>query len=130
MEDSKYWDGQNVYDKNLGQKHEDVINKLADIAGITDSDLISKAKSGNVWGANSDAIFKKAVDTLAAKDYQKAVRLYNQVKGMYGSDKPLQFAKNFTLYDGSNAFTDANKRNWLESEAGVEDVKGYYNRDN
>ena len=130
MEDSEYWDGQNVYDKNLGQKHEDVINKLADIAGITDSDLISKAKSGNVWGANSDAIFKKAVDTLAAKDYQKAVRLYNQVKGMYGSDKPLQFAKNFTLYDGSNAFTDANKRNWLESEAGVEDVKGYYNRDN
>lgn len=130
MEDYEYWDGQNVYDKNLGQKHEDVINKLADIAGITDSDLISKAKSGNVWGANSDAIFKKAVDTLAAKDYQKAVRLYNQVKGMYGSNKPLQFAKNFTLYDGSNAFTDANKRNWLESEAGVEDVKGYYNRDN
>lgn len=130
MEDSEYWDGQNVYDKNLEQKHEDVINKLADIAGITDSDLISKAKNGNVWGANSDAIFKKAVDTLAAKDYQKAVQLYNQVKGMYGSDKPLQFAKNFTLYDGSNAFTDANKRNWLESKAGVEDVKGYYNRDN
>lgn len=130
MEDSKYWDGQNVYDENLGQTHEDVINKLAEIAGINDSDLISKAKSRNIWGANSDAIFQKAVDTLAAKDYQKAVRLYNQVKGMYGSDKPLQFAKNFTLYDGSNAFTDANKRNWLESEAGVEDVKGYYNRDN
>lgn len=129
MEDSEYWDGQNVYDRNLGQTHEDVINKLANIAGITDSDLISKAKSGNVWGANSDAIFKKAVDTLAAKDYQKAVRLYNQVKGMYGSDKPLQFAKNFTLYDGSDAFTNTNKRNWLESEAGVEDVKGYYNRD-
>ena len=123
MEDHEYWNGQNVYDKNLGQTHEDVINKLANIAGITDSDLISKAKSGNVWGANSDAIFQKAVDTLAAKDYQKAVRLYNQVKGMYGSDKPLQFAKNFTLYDGSNAFTGANKRNWLESEAGVNDLK-------
>lgn len=130
MEDSKYWDGQNVYDKNLGQTHEDVIDKLANIAGITDSDLISKAKSKNIWGANSDAIFRKAVDTLAAKDYQKAVQLYNQVKGMYGSNKPLQFAKNFTLYDGSSAFTDANKRNWLESKAGVEDVKGYYNRDN
>lgn len=130
MEDSEYWDGQNVYDKNLGQKHEDVINKLADIAGITDSDLISKAKNGNVWGANSDAIFKKAVDTLAAKDYQKAVRLYNQVKGMYGSDKPLQFAKNFTLYDGSNAFTNANKRNWLESEAGVADVTNFYQNNN
>ena len=129
MEDHEYWNGQNVYDKNLGQTHEDVINKLSNIAGITDSDLISKAKSGNVWGANSDAIFQKAIDTLAAKDYQKAVRLYNQVKGMYGSDKPLQFAKNFTLYDGSNAFTDANKRNWLESEAGVNDVKQFYQRD-
>ena len=126
MEDSEYWDGQNVYDQNLGQTHEDVINKLANIAGITDSDLINKAKSKHIWGANSDAIFKKAVDTLAAKDYQKAVRLYNQVKGMYGSDKPLQFAKNFTLYDGSNAFTSANKRNWLESEAGVNDVTDYY----
>lgn len=129
MEDSKYWDGQNVYDQNLGQTHEDVINNLANIAGITDSDLISKAKSKNIWGANSDAIFQKAIDTLAAKDYLKAVQLYNQVKGMYGSDKPLKFAKNFTLYDGSNAFTKANKRNWLESKAGVEDVKSYYDRD-
>lgn len=129
MEDSEYWDGQNVYDPNLGQTHEDVINKLANIAEITDSDLISKAKQGKVWGTNSDAIFRKAIDTLAAKDYQKAVQLYNQVKGMYGSDKPLQFVKNFTLYDGSNAFTKANKRNWLESKAGVEDVKNYYNRD-
>lgn len=130
MEDYEYWDSQNVYDKNLGQTHEDVINKLADIAGITDSDLISKAKSKHIWGANSDAIFRKAIDTLAAKDYQKAVQLYNQVKGMYGSDKPLKFAKNFTLYDGSNAFTKANKRNWLESKAGVDDVISYYNRDN
>lgn len=130
MEDSKYWDDQNVYDENLGQTHEDVINKLAEIAGINDSDLISKAKSRNIWGANSDAIFQKAIDTLAAKDYQKAVQLYNQVKGMYGSDKPLKFAKNFTLYDGSNAFTKANKRNWLESKAGIEDVKSYYDRDN
>lgn len=126
MEDSKYWNGQNVYDPKLGETHENVISKLAEIAGINDSDLISKAKSGNVWGDNSNAIFKKAVDTLAAKDYKKAAQLYNQVKGMYGSDKRLRFAKNSTLYDGSNAFTDANKRNWLESEAGVDDVDQFY----
>lgn len=130
MDNSNYWNGQNVYDQNLGETHESVISKLAEIAGINDSDLISKAKSGNVWGANSDAIFKKAVDTLAAKDYKKAVQLYNQVKGMYGSDKPLKFAKNSTLYDGSNAFTDANKRNWLESKAGVEDVNQFYENSN
>lgn len=126
MDNSNYWNAQNVYDQNLGVTHENVINKLAEIAGINDSDLISKAKSGNVWGANSDAIFKKAVDTLAAKNYKEAVQLYNQIKGMYGSDKPLKFAKNSTLYDGSNAFTDANKRNWLESKAGVEDVNQLY----
>lgn len=130
MDNSNYWNAQNVYDQNLGVTHENVINKLAEIAGINDSDLISKAKSGNVWGANSDAIFKKAVDTLAAKNYKEAVQLYNQVKGMYGSDKPLKFAKNSTLYDGSNAFTDANKRNWLESEAGVEDVNQFYENSN
>ena len=130
MDNSKYWNGQNVYDPNLGNTHESVINNLAEIAGINDSDLISKAKSGNVWGANSDAIFKKAVDTLAAKDYKKAIQLYNQVKGMYGSDKQLKFAKNSTLYDGSNAFTDANKRNWLESKAGVEDVNQFYANSN
>lgn len=126
MENSKYWNDQNVYDKNLEGTHENVINKLAEIAGINDSDLISKAKSGNVWGANSDAIFQKAVDTLAAKDYKQAVQLYNQIKGMYGNDKSLQFVKNFTLYDGRNAFTNTNKRNWLESEAGVNDVDQFY----
>lgn len=130
MDNSNYWNAQNVYDQNLGVTHENVINKLAEIAGINNSDLISKAKSGNVWGANSDAIFKKAVDTLAAKDYKKAIQLYNQVKGMYGSDKQLKFAKNSTLYDGSNAFTDANKRNWLESKAGVEDVNQFYANSN
>lgn len=130
MDNSNYWNAQNVYDQNLGVTHENVINKLAEIAGINNSDLISKAKSGNVWGANSDTIFKKAVDTLAAKDYKKAIQLYNQVKGMYGSDKQLKFAKNSTLYDGSNAFTDANKRNWLESKAGVEDVNQFYANSN
>ena len=130
MDDSKYWNNQNVYDQNLGETHENVINKLAEIAGINDSDLISKAKSGNVWGANSDAIFKKAIDTLAAKNYKQAVQLYNQVKGMYGSNNPLKFAKNSTLYDGSNAFTDANKRNWLESKAGVQDVNQFYETSN
>lgn len=128
MENSKYWNDLNVYDPNLGETHENVISKLAEIAGINDSDLISKAKSGNVWGANSDAIFKKAVDTLAAKDYKKAVQLYNQVKGMYGSDKPLKFVKNFSLYDGTNAFTNANKRNWLESREGVDDITDFYSK--
>ena len=130
MDDSKYWNNQNVYDQNLEETHENVINKLAEIAGINDSDLISKAKSGNVWGANSDAIFKKAIDTLAAKNYKQAVQLYNQVKRMYGSNKSLKFAKNSTLYDGSNAFTDANKRNWLESKAGVQDVNQFYENSN
>lgn len=130
MENSKYWNSQNVYDPKLEETHEKVIDKLAEIAGIDDQDLISKAKSRNVWGANSDAIFQKAVDTLAAKDYKQAVQLYNQIKGMYGNDKPLQFVKNFTLYDGRNAFTNTNKRNWLESKAGVDDITNFYKNTN
>ena len=124
MEDADYW-GKLKYDSDLGNDHNTVIKNLADIAGITDETLINNAQDGKTWGDYSNKIFQAALDKLVQTDYKKAVKLYNTVKDMSTKDW-FTFHGNTTLYNGTNTFTNANKRNWLESEAGVKDVTDFY----
>lgn len=128
MEDEDYWNEVTGY-KGISDNHADNIRKLAEIAGITDEDLIAKAIDGNNWGSKSNEIFQKAVDKLAQTNYKEAKRLYNTINGMYyGKDHRGNVFNNTTLYNGEGAFTATNKRNWLESRAGVTDVDEFYNK--
>lgn len=128
MEDEDYWNGITGY-QGISDNHADNIKTLARIAGITDEALIEKAIKGGNWGSKSNEIFQKAVDKLAQTNYKEAKKLYNTINGMYyGKDHKGNVFKNTTLYDGAGAFTDTNKRNWLESQAGVNDVDDFYNK--
>ncbi len=141
--DARSWAGRNYMEKNdwdaLKYKpadnfidHNTVIDHLASLAGDNISkDIIDKAKKGNVWGNASNQIFQAALDNLAKTNYKEARELYNSINSLYGgNNKNFKFYNNTRLYDGSNAFTDANKRNWLESEAGVNDVNQFYENSN
>lgn len=126
MDDTQYWDLVGNY-AGLGEDHDSVITKLAEIAGTKDESLIKRAKSGGTWGNASNQIFQEALDKLAQTDYKKAKQLYNAINSRYYDGGGGNVYKNTTLYKGDNAFTDTNRRNWLESEAGVKDVTDYYN---
>ena len=125
MDDTKYWDSVGNY-AGLGEDHDSVITKLAEIAGTKDDSLIKRAKSGGTWGNASNQIFQEALDKLAQTDYKKAKQLYNTINSRYYGGGGGNVFKNTALYKGDNAFTDTNRRNWLESEAGVKDVTDYY----
>lgn len=141
--DARSWAGRNYMDKKdwgalkYGQEnkftnHDAVIDHLVSLAGPNISEeLIAQAKRGSTWGKASNQIFQAALDNLAKTNYREAKALYNSINGLYGkNDKNFQFFNNTSLYDGSNAFTNANKRNWLESEAGVTDVTNFYQNNN
>lgn len=136
--DARSWAGRNYmekkdwdaleYDPATGFKdHDAVIDHLVSLAGNNVSqETIDKAKKGGIWGNASNQIFQAALDNLAKTDYREARALYNSIRNKYSNTGPFRFEKGATLYDGSNAFTGANTRNWLESEAGVKDVTDYY----
>ena len=141
--DARSWAGRNYMDKkdwgalkyeqeNKFTNHDAVIDHLVSLAGDNISqETIDKAKKGGIWGNASNQIFQAALDNLAKTNYREAKALYNSINGLYGkNDKNFQFFNNTSLYDGSNAFTNANKRNWLESEAGVADVTNFYQNNN
>ena len=141
--DARSWAGRNYMDKkdwgalkyeqeNKFTNHDAVIDHLVSLAGPNISEeLIAQAKRGSTWGKASNQIFQAALDNLAKTNYREAKALYNSINGLYGkNDKNFQFFNNTSLYDGSNAFTNANKRNWLESEAGVADVTNFYQNNN
>lgn len=141
--DARSWAGRNYMDKkdwgalkyeqeNKFTNHDAVIDHLVSLAGPNISEeLIAQAKRGSTWGKASNQIFQAALDNLAKTNYREAKALYNSINGLYGkNDKNFQFFNNTSLYDGSNAFTNANKRNWLESEAGVADVTDFYQNNN
>ena len=141
--DARSWAGRNYMDKkdwgalkyeqeNKFTNHDTVIDHLVSLAGPNISEeLIAQAKRGSTWGKASNQIFQAALDNLAKTNYREAKALYNSINGLYGkNDKNFQFFNNTSLYDGSNAFTNANKRNWLESEAGVADVTNFYQNNN
>lgn len=141
--DARAWAGRNYMDKkdwgalkykyeNKFTNHDAVIDHLVSLAGPNISEeLIAQAKRGNTWGKASNQIFQAALDNLAKTNYREAKALYNSINGLYGkNDTNFQFFNNTSLYDGSNAFTNANKRNWLESEAGVADVTNFYQNNN
>ena len=141
--DARSWAGRNYMDKkdwgalkyeqeNKFTNHDAVIDHLVSLAGPNMSEeLIAQAKRGSTWGKASNQIFQAALDNLAKTNYREAKALYNSINGLYGkNDKNFQFFNNTSLYDGSNAFTNANKRNWLESEAGVADVTNFYQNNN
>ena len=128
MEDEDYWNEVTGYD-GISDNHANNIRKLAEIAGITDEDLIAKAIAGNNWGSKSNEIFQRAVDKLAQTNYKEAKKLYNTINEMYyGKNHKGNVFNNTTLYNGTGAFTNTNKRNWLESRAGVNDVDEFYNK--
>lgn len=136
--DARSWAGRNYMEKNNWdaleydpatslQDHNAVIDHLVSLAGDNISkETIDKAKKGGIWGNASNQIFQAALDNLAKTDYREARALYNSIRNKYSDTGPFRFEKGATLYDGSNAFIDANKRNWLESEAGVKDVTNFY----
>ena len=136
--DARSWAGRNYmekkdwdaleYDPATGFKdHDAVIDHLVSLAGNNVSqETIDKAKKGGIWGNASNQIFQAALDNLAKTDYREARALYNSIRNKYSNTGPFRFEKGATLYDGSNAFTGANTRNWLESEAGVNDVNQFY----
>lgn len=137
--DARSWAGRNYMEKNNWDAlkyepadnfidHNTVIDHLASLAGDNIyKDIIDKAKKGNVWGNASNQIFQAALDNLAKTNYKEARELYNSINSLYGgNNKNFKFYNNTRLYDGSNAFTDANKRNWLESKAGVDDITDFY----
>lgn len=141
--DARSWAGRNYMEKkdwgalkykqeNKFTNHDAVIDHLVSLAGPNISEeLIAQAKRGSTWGKASNQIFQAALDNLAKTNYREAKALYNSINGLYGkNDENFQFFNNTSLYDGSNAFTDANKRNWLESKAGVDDVTDFYKNDN
>ena len=115
------------YDEDLGSDHNTIIKNLANIAGITDETLIKKAQDGETWGDRSNEIFQAALDKLVQTDYTQAVGLYNKINNMFKA-KVITPYKDTRLYDGTKTFTDANKRNWLESRAGVEDITNFYSQ--
>lgn len=129
MEDKDYWNDIGQYDDTWSNyDHNNIITELASIAGIDNDELIKAAQKGGTWGTNSNTIFQKAVEKLAQTDYKRAKQLYNQINGMYyGKDRTGNVHGNTTLYNGESAFTNTNKRNWLESEKGVNDIDKYYN---
>ena len=136
--DARSWAGRNYmekkdwdaleYDPATGFKdHDAVIDHLVSLAGNNVSqETIDKAKKGGIWGNASNQIFQAALDNVAKTDYREARALYNSIRNKYSNTGPFRFEKGATLYDGSNAFTGANTRNWLESEAGVNDVNQFY----
>ena len=136
--DARSWAGRNYMEKNNWdalkydpangfKDHDTVIDHLVSLAGDNISkETIDKAKKGGIWGNASNQIFQAALDNLAKTDYREARALYNSIRNKYSDTGSFRFEKGATLYDGSNAFTDANKRNWLESEAGVNDVNKFY----
>lgn len=141
--DARSWAGRNYMEKkdwgalkykqeNKFTNHDAVIDHLVSLAGPNISEeLIAQAKRGSTWGKASNQIFQAALDNLAKTNYREAKALYNSINGLYGkNDENFQFFNNTSLYDGSNAFTNANKRNWLESEAGVADVTNFYQNNN
>lgn len=128
IENEDYWNEVTGYE-GISDNHADNIRKLAEIAGITDESLIAEAIKGGNWGPKSNEIFQKAVDKLAQTNYKEAKKLYNTINGMYyGKDHKGNVFNNTTLYNGTGAFTNTNKRNWLESRAGVYDVDEFYNK--
>ena len=140
--DARSWAGRNYMDKkdwgalkyeqeNKFTNHDAVIDHLVSLAGDNISqETIDKAKKGGIWGNASNQIFQAALDNLAKTDYREARALYNSIRNKYSNTGSFRFEKGATLYDGSNAFTNANKRNWLESEAGVADVTNFYQNNN
>lgn len=136
--DARSWAGRNYMEKNNWdalkydpangfKDHDTVIDHLVSLAGDNISkETIDKAKKGGIWGNASNQIFQAALDNLAKTNYKEAIELYNSIRNKYSDTGSFRFEKGATLYDGSNAFTDANKRNWLESEAGVNDVNKFY----
>ena len=140
--DARSWAGRNYMEKkdwNALQydpaasftDHDAVIDHLVSLAGDNISqETIDKAKKGGIWGNASNQIFQAALDNLAKTNYREARALYNSIRNKYSNTGSFRFEKGATLYDGSNAFTDANKRNWLESKAGVDDVTDFYKNDN
>lgn len=140
--DARSWAGRNYMEKKDWNAlkydpaasftdHDAVIDHLVSLAGDNISkETIDKAKKGGIWGNASNQIFQAALDNLAKTDYREARALYNSIRNKYSDTGFFRFEKGSTLYDGSNAFTDANKRNWLESEKGVDDVNQFYQKYN
>lgn len=140
--DARSWAGRNYMDKkdwgalkyeqeNKFTNHDAVIDHLVSLAGDNIStETIDKAKKGGIWGNASNQIFQAALDNLAKTNYRDAIALYNSIRNKYSNAGSFRFEKGATLYDGSKAFTNANKRNWLESEAGVADVTNFYQNNN
>lgn len=136
--DARSWAGKNYMEKKNWDElkydpatsftdHDAVIDHLVSLAGDNISkETIDKAKKGGIWGNASNQIFQAALDNLAKTDYGEARALYNSIRNKYSNTGSFRFEKGATLYDGSNAFTNANKRNWLESEKGVKDVNQFY----
>ena len=136
--DARSWAGRNYMEKNdwdaleynpatSFKDHDAVIDHLVSLAGDNISqETIDKAKKGGIWGNASNQIFQAALDNLAKTDYREARALYNSIRNKYSDTGSFRFEKGATLYDGSNAFTGANKRNWLESKKGVDDVNQFY----
>ncbi len=129
--EKKDWDALEYNPATSFKDHDAVIDHLVSLAGDNISqETIDKAKKGGIWGNASNQIFQAALDNLAKTDYREARALYNSIRNKYSNTGSFRFEKGATLYDGSNAFTDANKRNWLESEAGVTDVNKFYENSN
>lgn len=140
--DARSWAGRNYMEKKDWDKleynpatsfkdHNAVIDHLVSLAGDNISkETIDKAKKGGIWGNASNQIFQAALDNLAKTDYREARALYNSIRNKYSGTGSFRFENGATLYDGSNAFTDANKRNWLESKKGVDDVNQFYQNSN
>ena len=136
--DARSWAGKNYMEKNdwdaleynpatSFKDHDAVIDHFVGLAGDNISqETIDKAKKGGIWGNASNQIFQAALDNLAKTDYREARALYNSIRNKYSDTGSFRFEKGATLYDGSNAFTGANKRNWLESKKGVDDVNQFY----
>ena len=129
--EKKNWDALEYNPATSFKDHDAVIDHLVSLAGDNISqETIDKAKKGGIWGNASNQIFQAALDNLAKTNYREARALYNSIHNKYSDTGSFRFEKGATLYDGSNAFTDANKRNWLESEAGVADVTNFYQNNN
>lgn len=129
--EKKDWDALEYNPATSFKDHDAVIDHLVSLAGDNISqETIDKAKKGGIWGNASNQIFQAALDNLAKTNYREARALYNSIRNKYSSTGSFKFEKGATLYDGSNAFTDANKRNWLESKAGVNDITNFYKNDN
>lgn len=125
--EKKDWDALEYNPATSFKDHDAVIDHLVSLAGDNISkETIDKAKKGGIWGNASNQIFQAALDNLAKTDYREARALYNSISNKYSDTGSFRFEKGATLYDGSNAFTDANKRNWLESKAGVDDITEFY----